>query len=180
MRKLAFLLILLITLSFLHAIDNEDVSLLMSFSPDEEITHHVEVGFSDEPVSASSITRGRLDSLSLEEEERAGAHVLSGSLHAFWDVRSTENFRIHMSAETLTDENGNELSFISSWVPHAKDEMVYLGDEGESEKELVYTHHPEISISHQGSTELSIETDNLEGSVPGVYRGSLILIVEDV
>lgn len=182
MRRAAF--ILLFTSIFLISLNAKEVPL--AFDSIEinvhlsEADEYIDIGFADSPVAVadSKFPIDSLEHLTLIEEERETGHVLKESVHAYWNVISPNNFRLSLSGTVLTNDNGDVLDFVASWIPFGDDEPVNVGENGNLEAKELYTHRPEIGLSHMGSSEVSIETEVLENASPGVYHGDFILLVE--
>lgn len=182
MRKMA--IILLFTSIFILSLNAEE-SILLSNKVEinvklDEADEFIEIGFTDSPISSRSVkpTINRLEYLRLEYEERPEGNILSKKVFAYWNVVSPNEFKILLSASPLVNENGGNLDFTVTWIPFRNEEVVCLGEEGNFEALEIYTHSPDLSLSHTGSLEISIETDVLESALPGVYHCELIMFVE--
>ena len=179
MKKVMLILSLILISSCLFATDT--VSVVMSLDMTEEMEHFVEIGFVEPDVLSRSIELAsyELEKTELEIDETGGGAILSKDLQVYWNVSSPNSFRVMLTGSPFMDESGSILNYSASWIPHEEDEEVSIGRDGDMSAQKIYSHHPENSLSHSGTADLRIETDELINAIPGHYHGVLTLIVED-
>lgn len=180
MKKL-ILLILILTLFLYVSAATDSVSTTMYLDMNK-MEHSVALGFieaSDIIPYSLDLSSYSLDKVGLEEELIDKDGILSKDIRVFWDISSPRNFKVLLTGSPLSDNSGNMLDFSVTWIPYEKDEEVSIGLDGDFSKQEIYTHHPELSLSHSGTADLRIETETLSTVIPGTYHGELTLVVED-